>query len=128
MNEKLIQTHIADLAQEKLGLSLHGLALKMGKDFSTLWRIEPPVGSTQEPAQGITFALLRQLCDTLGVTPGELLTIPAPLSTEDTWEAVGQPKTAKRNKVHPVKVKIKNQPRLKRALDNRTQKAHAESN
>jgi putative transcriptional regulator len=58
-----------DALLERHGRSFYWLAKETGVSYSTLWRLK------KGKALGINFATLEKLCQTLGCTPGDLLTL-----------------------------------------------------
>jgi putative transcriptional regulator len=54
---------------ERQGRSFYWLAKQTGVSYTTLWRLK------SGKALGITFATLAKICDALGCTPGDVLTI-----------------------------------------------------
>ena len=58
-----------DTLLDKHGRSFYWLAKETGVSYSTLWRLK------KGKALGINFATLEKLCQALGCTPGDLLTL-----------------------------------------------------
>ena len=74
-----------DALVEHRGRSLYWLAKQTGISYTTLWRLK------SGKARGINFATLVRICEALGCTPGDVLTLErkTPSPKKPTTRAAG---------------------------------------